>query len=273
LKLLKLIFMLAVAVFPLSPHRCLASNNNYNLNLKVFPTTFDYLKKTVLSPVHFTGADWKKAGMIAAGTGLLYSQDTAIRDFFQKSRTPDSNATARVFSHFGDGAVSTEIFLVLYAYGEISHKNKFKRTGLLGAQSMLVTGIITGAVKLTLQRPLPCSGSSYDTWYDGKWNNIDDLAFPSGHTSSSFAFATIIASEFADVKYVPVLAYATASLTALAMMNDNLHWASDILPGAALGYFTAKKIEDLQKYDEAPNYTFLPIISREGVSFLCSFSF
>lgn len=271
----KHIFLIAVFLLNVQPgvKKCFAdNNNNYNLNLQLFSTTYCGLKTVFLSPLYFSRSDWNKAGIIALGTGVLYTQDTAIRDYFQQKRTADSDSGSFFFSHFGDGTFTVPILAAFYVYGAICNKSKYKRIGILGVESMMVTGIITGGIKLVLRRPLPDSGYSYDTW-NSEWSSFDGLAFPSGHTSSAFAFAAIIASEFSDIKLVPVLAYTVASLTAISRLNDNVHWASDILPGAALGYFTAKKIEALSKGRESSNLTFLPLVSGDSISLFCSFGF
>jgi len=280
-KYLKLIFI--TSIFSLCSlcgvKTCFAYDyDNYNLTLQEFPKTFIYLKETFVSPIYFTPSDWNIAGLVALGAGICYTQDTSIRDYFQQNRTRDSDNAARFFMNFGNGSFSTAIVASLYVYGEFNDDEKYKRAGLLGAESMAVNGLLTSAIKVTLRRPLPDSGLPYDTWYS-KWSSIDDLAFPSGHTSSAFACATIIATEFSDTPLVPVIAYTTASLTALSMLDMNQHWASDILPGAALGYYTAKKIESMQTrkptqaYRESSNFAFFPMVSEESISFLCSYSF
>jgi len=280
-KYLKLIFI--ISIFSLcilsGVKTCFAYDyDNYNLTLQEFPKTFVYLKETFISPIYFTPSDWNKAGLVALGAGICYTQDTSIRDYFQQNRTGDSDNVARFFMHFGDGSFSSAIVASLYVYGEFNDDDKCKRAGLLGAESMAVNALLTSGVKLTLRRPLPDSGLPYDTWYS-KWNTIDDLAFPSGHTSSAFACATIIATEFSDTPLIPIVAYTTASLTALSMLDMNQHWASDILPGAALGYYTAKKIESLQTRKstqacrESSNFAFFPMVCGESISFLCSYSF
>jgi membrane-associated phospholipid phosphatase len=180
--------------------------------------------------------------------------------------------------HFGDGSFTAGILASLYLFGEINNDDRCKRAGMLGAESIVVNSILTGAIKLTLQRPLPNSGLSYDTWYP-KWNSINDLAFPSGHTSSAFACSAIIATEFSDMPLIPILAYTTASLTAISMLDMNEHWGSDILPGAALGYYTGKKIESMQKRKStqtsrgSSDLVFFPMVSGESVSVLCYYGF
>jgi len=280
-KLLKFI-LIAIAIslsIQYGAKKCFAyDNDNYDLNLQEIPKTYDYLKKTFISPLHFTPSDWNKVGLVALGAGICYTQDTSIRDYFQQNRTGNSDSAARFFMGFGNGSYTTAILVSLYVYGEFNDNDKFKRAGMLGAESMVVNAILTSSIKLTLQRPLPDSGLPYDTWYS-KWNSIDDLAFPSGHTSSAFACATIIATEFSDTPLIPVIAYTTASLTALSMLEANQHCASDILPGAALGYYTATKLESLQTrkstqtYRESSNIAFFPMVSGECISLLCSYSF
>jgi len=259
--------------------KCFADDgDNYDLNLKQLPITYNYLKDTFLSPLHFTQSDWNKAGFIGLGAGICYTQDTSIRNYFQQNRNGHTDNTARFFMNFGDGAYTAGLLASLYVYGALNEDDRYRRIGLLGAESIVVNAILTSAVKVTLQRPLPDTGLPYDTWYP-KWTSIDDLAFPSGHTSSAFACATIIATEFSDTPVIPVLVYTAASLTALSMLDMDQHWASDLLPGAALGYYTAKKIESMQTRKskracrESHDFEFFPMVSGESVSFLCTYSF
>jgi membrane-associated phospholipid phosphatase len=280
-KLLKYI-LIAVAISLITQYgakKCFADDgDNYDLNLKQFPITYNYLKETFLSPLHFTPSDWNKAALIGLGTGILYTQDTSIRNYSRQNRTEDTDNVARFFMNFGDGVYTAGILASFYVYGTLNEDDRYRRIGLLGAESIVVNAVLTSTVKVTLQRPLPASGLPYDAWYP-KWSSIDDLAFPSGHTSSAFACATIIATEFSDTPVIPVLAYTTASITALSMVDMDQHWASDLLPGAALGYYTAKKIESMQKrkstqaYQGSSDFAFFPMISGESISFLCSYSF
>jgi membrane-associated phospholipid phosphatase len=276
-------FLLIMTVLSLSMQcgakKCFADDNdNYGLNLRQFPITYGYLKDTFIAPLQFIPSDWNKVGLVALGAGICYTQDTSIRNYFQKNRTGNSDDASRFFMHFGDGSFTAAILTSLYVYGEVNGDEKFKRAGMLGVESIVVNSILTSAVKLTLQRPLPDSGLPYDTWYP-TWNSINDLAFPSGHTSAAFAGATIIATEFSDTPLVPVIAYTTASLTALAMLDMDQHWASDLLPGAALGYYTAKKIESMQTrkstqaYRKSSDFAFFPMVSGESVSILTFYSF
>ena len=280
-KLLKLILITAVISLNIQSgvQQCFAGEDNYDLNLKAFPNTFDYLKKTAVAPLDFNSSDWNKFGLIMLGAGICYTQDTKVRNFFQDNRTPELDGVSRFFMNFGEGEFTIPIAAVLYIYGDYHDDVKYKRAALLGVESMVVAAILTAGIKITLSRPLPNSALPYNTWYSSWDYSFEDLAFPSGHTSSAFAFATIISTEFSDDPAIPIISYTIASITALSMVEQDQHWASDILPGAALGYYTAKKIESLQPRKssqgrrEASNFIFFPMVSGDGVSLLCFYSF
>lgn len=281
-KLLKLILVTAVCSLSLQAgaQKCFAGDgDDYNLNWKAFPTTFDYLKKSFLAPLDYDSSDWTKVGLVVLGAGVCYTQDTKIRNFFQDNRTPSNDSAAKFFMNFGDGVFTVPIAAGLYIYGDSYDDDRYKRAGLLGVETMAVTAILTSGIKIAIQRPLPSSGLPYNTWYSSWDYSIEDLAFPSGHTSSAFSFATILTSEFPDNTLLAVIAYTTASLTAISMVQEDQHWASDLLPGAALGYYTAKKIESLQPRKssegsrEPSNFAFFPMVSGDGVSLLCYYSF
>jgi membrane-associated phospholipid phosphatase len=63
--------------------------------------------------------------------------------------------------------------------------------------------------------------------------NGDKGAWPSAHTSSSFAVASVLHEYYGWQVGVP--AYAVAGLVTWRMMDEGDHWASDVLFGAVLG--------------------------------------
>ncbi len=71
-------------------------------------------------------------------------------------------------------------------------------------------------------------------------------SFPSGHTSHSFTIAAIVHELYGNK--VGVMAYGIATLVAASRINDNKHYLSDVIFGAALG--TAVGRGFASKYDE-----------------------
>ncbi len=95
---------------------------------------------------------------------------------------------------------------------------------LVGAQ--LVTQALTFGLKVTARRERP----------DG----ADRLSFPSGHASTTFATATVLASHAGWKVAVP--GYLVATYVASSRLHENRHNASDVIFGAALGIAVGQTI-------------------------------
>jgi len=72
--------------------------------------------------------------------------------------------------------------------------------------------------------------------------NQVNSAFPSGHTTVAFAAATVFAMEYKDRPLVRIIAYSAATLIGLSRITENKHWTTDVVAGAALGYFTGRHV-------------------------------
>jgi len=99
-------------------------------------------------------------------------------------------------------------------------------------------------------------------------------AWPSGHTSSSFAVASVL-DEFYGPK-VGIPAYILASFVGWRMMDVGDHWGSDVVFGATLGWMIGHTVAGKHKKLEVAGFDILPYIadgrgSMMGVSLLKRF--
>jgi membrane-associated phospholipid phosphatase len=69
--------------------------------------------------------------------------------------------------------------------------------------------------------------------------NSDYQAFPSGHTTVAVGVSVALA-ESVDSWWLRSTLYPLAGLAAYSRMAQNKHWLTDVLAGAALGYFSAR---------------------------------
>lgn len=83
-------------------------------------------------------------------------------------------------------------------------------------------------------------------------------SFPSGHTTIAFALATSLASETKD-HWSDALFYAGGMLTAFARINDDKHWLSDTIVGAAVGIVSARLVQRWER--KSPAGTPLPLLA------------
>lgn len=80
-------------------------------------------------------------------------------------------------------------------------------------------------------------------------NGSDDSSFPSGHSSSAFSAATFLARSIDDTFEGPwgklgYLAFVPAVHVAEQRVSSHVHYPSDVIAGALLGFFVANTIYD-----------------------------
>jgi membrane-associated phospholipid phosphatase len=184
-----------------------------------------------------------------AGTTIgLFALDYDIQHWAQERRNSTTNRISGFFEPFGNGAVSLPTLGAFYLYGQFLDDKKAQTTALLGLESFVLSGAFTDAIKVATHRQRPDEGDQSNKW-DGPSFSFtgSHLSFPSGDSTLVFSIATVIASEYNEIAWIPPLAYGIATLTALGRINDNDHWASDVFFGSAIGFFTAKAIFTLHK--------------------------
>lgn len=165
---------------------------------------------------------------------VFFANDREIMDFAQKNDAEFVDKLAyigeAVGSEWGLGAVGAG-----YILGVVLKNNKVKNVTIMATKAMLVSGLATQAIKHTIDRTRP--KNSDDPYNYGQGGR----SFPSGHTTQAFALATVIAESYKDQGLVvPVLAYTAAAIAGWSRVNDQAHWASDVVIGGLIGHLTAK---------------------------------
>lgn len=129
--------------------------------------------------------------------------------------------------------------VLTFAAGGIAGDESVARTGLLLFAAATVNEAATAALKLGFGRYRPfVAGRDGDDFHPfDRQNN----ALPSGHASSAFAAATVLAGRF-EPRWIDALAYGAASAVALQRVVDEKHWASDVVLGAATGIFCGRLV-------------------------------
>ncbi len=133
-----------------------------------------------------------------------------------------------------------------YLIGLARHRPHSQNTGLLAAEAIADTQILTFAIKQAVGRltpsQIPPDGSFRDTWFKYKGSVSNGGSFPSGHTASAFAVATVIAVRYKQHRWIPWVAYGAATFIALTRLPDQAHFPSDLFFGAALGYSVSRYV-------------------------------
>jgi len=121
---------------------------------------------------------------------------------------------------------------------------------LHATESVILASLASQAIRGPLGRARPNYAgdtNQYDFHFFKGFTAFKYRAFPSIHTSSSMAVATVITLELhrRNQSITPILApilYSAAILPGLARIQLNQHWASDILAGGFMGVFVGYKV-------------------------------
>ncbi|OIQ18996.1 MAG: hypothetical protein BM556_06850 [Bacteriovorax sp. MedPE-SWde] len=190
--------------------------------------------------VGLTGGEALLTAGVAASAIIAFKNDEELLQFVQDNK---SEVTETV-SVWGERAGSWSLPLGAggYILGVVIKDGKVKKTSAMIVKTGIVSGLITRVMKMSFSRKRPSRGDgAYE--FAGFEASNDNVSFPSGHTTTAFSFATVIAETYKDKsKLIPVLAYGAAAIGGWSRMHDNAHWASDVLVGALIGHLTAKKM-------------------------------
>lgn len=104
---------------------------------------------------------------------------------------------------------------------------------LLGL-SEATTFLITFGLKTTIKRDRPYV-TLKKVYFDTNASLVDPYSFPSGHTSTSFAFATSLSLRYSDKPFLVTGLYTYAMIVSLGRIYFGVHYPSDVLAGMVIG--------------------------------------
>ena len=164
--------------------------------------------------------------------------DEGLQEEVQDFRSSGTNSLARVGNAFGSPFFVFPVIGVGYLAGRLSDNSSLTRLSVRAGTAVVLSSGIATVLKYSIGRTRPFQGGDSDHFrpFSG------ETSFPSGHTTLAFTLATIIADETKD-SWSDVALYSAATLTGFARMNDDRHWASDVLAGALIGHLTARWVD------------------------------
>ena len=228
------------------------------------PGKFNRHTDSSINPIHQN--NWLVPVVAVSYSGVTYLcyrwLDARIQKFSQENKNRFQTFISNSVSDLGLGMVQT-IGLGATTIVAFAAKNKkLQQTAIIWAGSLLINSIVTDQLKTSFQRYRPDSGDPYNT-FDWRKGPKLNKSFPSAHTSNAFTTATVFATQYKTIKWVPPVAYTLASLVGLSRIYDNAHWASDVLAGAAVGFLSAKAMNSFYKLAKR-KILFLPHV---GISY------
>jgi membrane-associated phospholipid phosphatase len=127
-------------------------------------------------------------------------------------------------------------------------------------QAVVVDNILTQVLKVSVDRTRP---------------NGENYSFPSGHTSNTFAAATVVSHYYGRKWGIPL--FVLSGLVGVSRIEQGKHWPSDTVAGAALGIISGlTAIRGTRREMESGNSKqtmFLPFWNHESRGVQVRFAF
>jgi hypothetical protein len=197
------------------------------------------------------------AAVALGATALLSRWDTDIAQASQKPRYQSASLHKFALNVSKVNETSLTIGgLAVYGIARLTGQRTVTDVALHATESVVLASLASQLIRGPLGRARPYKSldtDQYDFHFGGGFvssdtnTSFDRRAFPSIHTSSSMAVATVLVMEMkrrnvAATPYAAPFIFAAGLLPGLARIQLDQHWASDVLAGAAMGVFCGYKV-------------------------------
>jgi membrane-associated phospholipid phosphatase len=118
-----------------------------------------------------------------------------------------------------------------YLVGRGRKNDRVQHLGMDTLEAEIMSAGLVYGLKEAVRRPRPSSAEA---------PNTSGFSFPSGHATSTFAAATVLQQHLGYKAGIPT--YLVASYVAMSRLHENVHNASDVVFGAALGIVVGRTV-------------------------------
>ena len=199
----------------------------------------------VVEPVALLSRDdgWFAAATAVGVAASAFGDGWAWRES-QGPRTPETRGLARFTQRLGDPRIVGPALLAGYVTGRITGLPNFSAASARVAGATFSAAVLCEGLKLAVGRARPddAPGDPDEFRPFGRL----DASFPSGHTTVAFAAAAAIDAE-SEARWVSWVVYPAAAAVGWARVREDHHWLSDVTAGAALGYWTGRKVDQIER--------------------------
>jgi membrane-associated phospholipid phosphatase len=217
-------------------------------------TTLEDTKLYFTSPLRWDEADWLYFGGALAAIGAAHSFDERVRDHFATGSKAVLNG-GQDRNSLRDAVPAAALIAGSGLYAAFIDDHD----GYREIWSLIEAGAFSGATAEVLGyafgRERPDETAAPNEWHTGA------DSFPSLHTTVAFAVGTVFAESGNDeYRWIRrIIGYGVASATGYVRVQENVHWLSDSVAGAALGIATARFVLNRQQTQNPAALQFQPV--------------
>lgn len=173
---------------------------------------------------------------------------------------------------FGNPYVVAPLLIANHELARILGKRSWQTASQKAFSSMAWAATITFSLKLATHRQRPAEALNPDPYrFDGPSFRLQNLSFPSGHTTIAFATAVSLSLSL-DRWYYTIPLLTLASATGYQRVVAGKHWPSDVFLGALIGSGVAYSVHRAPRQEGRLKAMLLPL-GQGGLLFALNWQF
>ena len=228
----------------------------------------DDTRAILTAPLRWDRHDWLLAGGLTSLVFASSAADGMIREESQENFTPQLHTFTENAQRFGAEG-SWLVLGAFEAYGHFAKDQQARAVAMDGLTASIISaGIITPLMKFTVGRVRP---NASNRTFDFKPLS-GNYSFPSGHTTQAFAVASVIAAHY-DQWWVQGLSYGLAGVVGYSRVEQNSHYASDVVAAAIIGTVVGRTIVKRHNTPKEGAFAVTPYFDGQGSGLVFSKSF
>ena len=180
---------------------------------------------------------WLLYSFTAAGLFANTGIDEQIRStYYGNIKSSGTNKVAKIVKPLGNGRIMFPSYIAGFLLGKVFKNNGLEEWGKNAFNATLISapGLLSSQYSLGGSRPYMDQGSKW-------WTDMDRTNGASGHTWVS-AIPFITTAKMTTNKLLKVMLYSASTLTGISRINDNAHYASQVILGYACAYCSVNSI-------------------------------
>lgn len=199
-------------------------------------------------PLQWKPEQWITSGAVAASLVLVYRFDKQLFENINREVPIRGNGLhSQMLSAAGSGLLAAPVVAGMYIWGG----ERARGTALASVQAWGYGLAVSTFLKYALQRHRPESNLPINPrLWEGPLGGFNHNSLPSRHATLAFSLLTVIATEYKDKPWIPIVCYSVAAIAAFSRISAN-HWPSDVIAGIALGFGIGKFVHQLSKKEES----------------------
>jgi len=193
------------------------------------------------APKNFEIKDWVIFSSTLGLTASSFLIDNEIKSFALNNQGSFNDALFEIDKYYHVESIAISI-AGIYSYGLIAKDNDVRNLALQLTEATMYASLINLAAKFIVGRARPYMNTTNTDFepFNFTWEHS---SIPSGHTTLSFAYSTVMADVYNNF-FWKFGWFTAAALVGYARIYHNAHWFSDVILGGAIGYFVGKFVRN-----------------------------